>query len=108
MPLPTPSSIYRLAPGLAIESFEDEALVLLAMQDRFVRVNRAAGELLVLMQSTLEDRDFSVAELAFLLGEHYDLTPPSAQEQAHVIIALWQEHGILIGADAGHVEARYG
>ena len=65
--------IYCLSPDLVVEYFQDQSLLLLAMQDTILTVNRAAAELLELFQVTIEERYFSAEDLSALLTQHYDI-----------------------------------
>jgi PAS domain-containing protein len=86
---------YRLSPDLAVESFGEQALVLLADRDRILTVNRAAADLLALLQQRLDV--FTCDSLAALLADHYEMTAQQAAERAARLIASWEEYGILRG-----------
>lgn len=95
MALSREAQAYRLSPDLAVERFGEQALVLLADHDQILTVNRAAADILAL----LEQRSgvFTVEELAALLTDHYEMTAQEAAERAARLIASWERYGILRG-----------
>jgi hypothetical protein len=89
------TAAYQFSRELVIEPFEDEALLLVAEQDRFLTVNRAALDLIELMRGAFGERAFSVPELAALLEAHYDLSSERCTVESAAILAAWFEQGIL-------------
>lgn len=92
--------MYRVSPDLALEHFGDQSIVLLAMQDRFLAVNKPAAILLELVMTTFGDHGFSDEELSILLAQHYDLAEAEAQEEARRIRISWSRQGILIAVES--------
>ena len=88
--------LYRIAPDLALESFGDKALLLLAQHDIFITVNKSAADLLILMMDTFGTRPFQAAEFVGILEAHYDLTGPQAEMRADRVLRSWSGHGIII------------
>jgi len=87
-------------PDLALEHFGDKSIILLAMQDRFLTVNKSAAVLLELIMTTFEGQSFSDEELSTLLTQHYHLTKAKAQEEVRRILTSWSEHGILVAVES--------
>jgi hypothetical protein len=99
---PAFSTAYRLSPDVVLEWFGDEALILLADRDVFIRVNRPAGDLLTLMQNAFGGRAFSPRELAELFASHFDLSEDDAAAKSGQLLESWSVHGIVAGmATAG-------
>ena len=92
---PDDSAVYQFSPHLVIERFDDEGLVLVAEQDRFLTINRAALDLMELMRSAFGERGFSVQELVALLDGHYELSLEQSSQEAQAVVAAWFDQGIL-------------
>lgn len=91
----TDLSAYRLSPDLALEYFGDKAIILVAMEDRFLTVNKPAAELLELIEATFKERIFSGEELSALLQKHYHLPRTKTQKETLRILTTWSKQGIL-------------
>ena len=100
------SAVYQFSPHLVAERFDDEALVLVAEQDRFLTINRAALDLMELMRSAFGERGFSVQELAALLDGHYELSLEQSSQEAQAVVAAWFDQCILtLPVDGASVDA---
>ena len=64
---------YRLAPDLAVEDFDDKAILFLASQDHLITVNRSAAAVLKIMRREFGKRGFSHRRLADLIVRRYHL-----------------------------------
>ena len=105
-PSPDDSAVYQFSPHLVAERFDDEALVLVAEQDRFLTINRAALDLMELMRCAFGERGFSVQELAALLDGHYELSLEQSSQEAQAVVAAWFDQGILaLAVDGASVDA---
>jgi hypothetical protein len=94
------SFVYCVSPDLALEHFGDKSIILLAMQDRLLTVNKAAAVLLELIMTTFEGQSFLDEELSTLLTQHYHLTKAKAQEEVRRILTSWSEQGILVAVES--------
>lgn len=88
--------VYRLSPDLALEYFGDKALILVAMRDRFLTVNKPAAELLELIEATFKEQIFSAKGLSVLLQKHYHLPRTRTQREIRRILTAWSKQGIFI------------
>ena len=90
----------RLAPDLVLECFGNQALILLAWQDRMLTVDRAAIDIVELVHTELEEACWTTKDFADLLARHYDLTGQEADLEAGSLVAAWLEQGMLVPAEA--------
>jgi len=88
-----------------VEYFQDQALILLTLQDTILTVNRAAAELLELLQVTFEERYFSAEDLSALLTQHYDINRAAALIESREVLSSWLQNGVLVSINSGTVEA---
>jgi len=89
-------ALYRLSPELALERFGEEALILLETQDRFLTVNRAAADLVELIESAFAAQGFAVSDLGGLLAQNYELHTEEAAHEAQALVEAWLEQGLLV------------
>ena len=92
---------YHLSPNLAIEHFEEKALILVAEQDKFLTVNQAAASLLKLTQDAFGGKTFSEKDLSSLFLKHYHIPETKARDTVRKIIVSWLKYGILINGRGG-------
>ena len=90
----TSSGTFLLA-DLALEWFGDTAVVFLFNDERFVTVNRAAGELVELAAGALSGASLERASLARFLTDNYALDPAAAKAEAAGLMAAWLGCGIF-------------
>lgn len=86
---------YRLSPDLALESFGEKAVILLAMQDHWITINNAAAVLMKRMMRAFGKRSFSHKQLADLLFRCFDLSTAQALKESRSVITQWLGKGIL-------------
>jgi len=72
---------YSFSEELCLESFGNEAILLVADWDRLLTVDAAAAQLLSFLQSRLGTEPFSRNGLSSLLSEHYELSEMDANEE---------------------------
>ncbi len=87
---------WQVASDLALEAFGDKAVVLLAMRDSWITINRPAAQLLALMLETFSHKPFSRESFANLLAQHYDLDAAAALEEAQITLTSWMKQGIVV------------
>ena len=90
---------YRLAPDLAVEDFDDKAIVFLASQEHLITVNRSAAVVIKIMRREFGKRGFSDRRLAGLILRGYHLDAVHALKEARNIIQEWCKLKILVSAD---------
>jgi hypothetical protein len=89
------SSRYFLSPDLALESFGDKAVILLASGDRWITVNSAAADLLKAMIGMFGKRRFSLKGAVDLVVRRYSLSRELAVTELGRVFSEWNRLGIL-------------
>jgi hypothetical protein len=85
-----------LAPDIAIEYFEQAAVIFLGAAETFLTVNEAAADLLGSLIAAFNLREFQHQTLVDLLLQQYDLEPLAAAGAAERLVAQWLACGILV------------
>lgn len=94
-PEPT-SSRYHLAPELAVEYFDAQAIIFVGATESFLTVNRQAADLLRLLMTTFAEASFERPALVALLLDEYDLDPDEANRAADQLLVDWTTYEILL------------
>jgi len=81
-----------------VERFGEEALILLETQDRFLTVNRAAADLVQLIESAFALEPFTADDLVALLVQNYQLEAAEAAQEAQTLLDSWLEQGLFVAA----------
>jgi len=88
------SGACRLA-DLALEWFDDVAVVFVIDDGRFVTLDRSGGELLEYLRANAASEPLRPAALARLLASHYALEPDEAADAARDLLAAWSCCGLF-------------
>lgn len=80
--------LYQLSPHVFVETFADDAVLLIADRDVMVRVNHAAAQLYEQARGALGDESFSRADCVALLLETFDLSRPDAERQVRSLLGF--------------------
>jgi len=84
-----------LSPDLALESFGDKAVILLAAGDRWITVNSAAADLLKAMIRVFGKCRFSLKGAVDLVVRRYSLSRELAVTELERVFSEWNTLGIL-------------
>jgi hypothetical protein len=87
---------FRISADMVLERFAGDALALLAKQDRIIRLNMPATDVLTLISETFGTQSFTEDDLKDQLARQYQLAEDESREAARSTIALCLEHGIAV------------
>jgi len=87
---------FRLAKGLVLERFGDQAVVFNPEGPRFLVINRASADLLFICKRAMGRRDFDKADLAAVVRSQFSLTAEQAAREAVRFLSNWKKAGIFI------------
>jgi hypothetical protein len=91
--------LYKLASDFSVEHFHDGSIILLALSDKLIRVNRSGADLLELIKNTFVSGDFSSDDLSELIGRNYSVSKSHAAKMADEILSDWVGRCIFIRSD---------
>jgi hypothetical protein len=79
---------YRFAPDLAIERFDEEAILFVAERDALITINRGAADLFEAMADAFYGRTFDRREAAAWFERTFDLPPEDVQAKLLPVLAF--------------------
>lgn len=88
--------LYQISPHIYVESFDEDAVLLVADRDVMVTVNRAAAELFEKAKATMENSFFSRSDCVNFLLDQYDLTILDAEKQMRSILGFGLKQYLVI------------
>ena len=86
---------YRFSPDLAIERFDEEAILFVAERDALITVNRGAADLFEAMAGAFYGRTFDRSEAAAWFESTFDLPPEDVPAKLLPMLAFAVRQGIL-------------
>lgn len=88
--------LYQISPHVYMESFDEDAVLLVADKDVMVTVNRAAAELFEKAKASIENSFFSRSDCVKFLLDQYDLTNLEAEMQMRSILGFGLRQSLVI------------
>ena len=88
--------LYQISPHIYIESFDEDAVMLVADRDVMVTVNHVAEELFEKARTTVDGRFFSRSDCVKFLLDHYDLTILDAEKQMRSILGFGLRQSLVV------------
>lgn len=79
---------YQLSPHVYLESFDEDAVLLIADHDYMITVNHAGAQLFEQAQEAVGDGLFSRSDCVNFLLKHYELTTIEAEGKMRSIIGF--------------------
>ena len=79
---------YQLSPHVYLESFDEDAVLLIADHDYMITVNHAGSQLFEQAQEAVGDGLFSRSDCVKFLLDQYDLTNLDAEKKMRSIIGF--------------------
>lgn len=79
---------YQLSPHVYLESFDEDAVLLIADHDYMITVNHAGARLFEQAQEVVGDGLFSRSDCVNFLLERYELTAIEAEKKMRSIIGF--------------------
>lgn len=79
---------YRLSPNVYIETFAEDAVLLIADYDYMITLNHAGAQLFEKAREAIGDASFSRADCVSFLLDHYELTSFEAEQKMRSIIGF--------------------
>ena len=87
---------YQLSPHVYLESFDEDAVLLIADQDYMITVNHAGAQLFRQAQEAVGDGLFSRSDCVNFLLEHYELTDHEAKKKMRSIIGFGLSQYVIV------------
>ena len=87
---------YQFAPGLALERFDDEAILFVAEQDVLLTVNRGAADLFEAAVAAFADRTFDRGAAAAWFADAFELTAAEVPGKLLPVLAFALRQGIVV------------
>ena len=92
---------YQLSPHIYLESFDEDAVLLVADRDVMVTVNHAAAQLFSQAQMTVGGSEFSRTDCVHFLLDNYELSNPDAEKKMRSLLGFGlKQHLIFKKTDA--------
>jgi hypothetical protein len=79
---------YQISPHIYLESFEEDAVLLVADHDYMITVNHAGAQLFKQAQEVVGNGLFSRSDCVNFLLDHYELTAHEAVKKMRSIIGF--------------------
>ena len=79
---------YRLSPHIYLETFDDDAVLLVADRDVMVTVNHAAAQLFSQARTTVGESEFSRSDCVHFLLDNYELSNLDAEKKMRSILGF--------------------
>ena len=87
---------YQISPHVYLESFDKDAVLLVADRDMMVTVNHAAAQLFKQAQELFGNSMFSRSDCVTFLLDHYELTRLDAEQQMSSLLGFSLKQGVII------------
>ena len=87
---------YQISPHVYLESFDENAVMLVVDRDVMVTVNQAAAQIFTLAWEMVGERSFSRVDCINFLLKHYELTRQDAEVQMRALLRFALTHGLVL------------
>ena len=87
---------YQISPHIYLESFAEDAVLLIADQDFMITVNHAGAHLFKLAQEAIGNGPFSRADCVKFLLDNYELTTFEAEKKMRSILGFGLVHDVIV------------
>jgi hypothetical protein len=87
---------YQISPHIFLESFGEDAVLLVADRDVMVTVNHAAAQLFTLAQATAGRRVFSRSDCVYFLLDNYALSRLDAEKKMRSILGFGLKRHLVL------------
>ena len=87
---------YSFSPGLAIERFDDEAILFVADRDALITVNRGGADLFEVAYNAFVDRSFGREDAVAWFEDTFDLPAEEVTPKLVPLLAFAVRHGIVL------------
>lgn len=79
---------YQLSSHVYLESFDEDAVLLIADHDVMVTVNHAAAQLFMQAQESVGNSVFTRSDCVSFLLDHYELTKLAAEQKMRSLLGF--------------------
>ena len=87
---------YQISPHVYLESFVEDAVLLIADQDFMITVNHAGAHLFKQVQEAIGNGPFSRADCVNFLLDNYELTTLEAEKKMRSIIGFGLMYDVVV------------
>lgn|GEM_PF-2724305 len=89
-------SCYQLSPHVAIEFFDEDAVMLVADRDVIVTVNQVAAQIFQHAQEIIGNETFNRSACVDFLLENYQLSGQEAEGQMRSMLSFGLRQGLVL------------
>lgn len=87
---------YQLSANVYLETFKDEAVLLVADRDVMITVNHAAAQLFECARESIGANEFGRSDCVRFLSENYDVSVREAEEQMRSILGFGLKQRMIL------------